>query len=631
MPVLPFRSPDEVTDTRSAKAGKPDHNGPPPRPEHILEERAFRKRLILLAEEQNISSDQALQTAERYLKEIAARPSKPLVAIAAWMGRFLYRRAYGSVHYNRDELVSLHRLSSRHPIAVLPAHRSNLDRPVMHDLLWRNGLGPNHTAGGINMNFFPIGPIARRAGVFFIRRTFANKPIYKLVLRTYIGYLVEQRLPLEWYIEGGRSRTGKLRSPRYGLLSYAADAVTAGKSADLYLIPTSISYDHVLEVGAYATEESGATKETESFRWLVRSVRSLRRRYGNIHIRFGEPISLRRALGPESVEVCRRRNLRLLAAEVCERINEITPVTLSSLVVVALLAGPEQGPGLPRSRIEATVSELVDAGASRRIPSLDPSIRLRTGPWLEAELSALTDLGIVTVEPLIEEGSHTTTVYRIPKNQRLAASYYRNTIAHFFLARAIAELALVAASHAAPGHSPYNIFREYVDKVADLLAFEFFLGDPDRLSGEIESELHLSEPRWRERVTEGHASELLALLRPHRAPWVLGSFIESYRLVAQRLVDLPAAHPWDEKPFLRLCLDHGTHSAASRKVAGDALSLSLFSNAIRIAKRRDLVGDVDRDTLERRTAFASELSNMLEYLDRLDTSIPTEPHRRSTP
>ncbi len=613
---------DEPSDARLVRSGGPAHKDSPPRPERVLEERTFRRRLNRLAEEQNLPSDSAFRTAERYLREIAARPSKVPVAVAAWMGRFLYRRAYDSVYYNRDQLVSLHRLNAGHPIAFLPGHRSNLDRPVMHSLLWKNGLGPNYTAGGINMNFFPIGPIARRAGVFFIRRTFANNPIYKLVLHTYFAYLVEQCLPLEWYIEGGRSRTGKLRPPRFGLLSYAVDAVATGKSSDLYLIPTSISYDHVLEVGDYSAEESGMSKEKESLRWLVRSIRSLRSRYGNIHIRFGEPISLRSFTGPDRPRVDQRRDLQVLAYKVCRRINEITPITLPSLVVVALLTEPEQG--LSRSRLQATVSELVDAATSREMPSTEPLTRLQTEPGLDAEVTALANLGIVSVEQRWEETAETETVYRVRKDQRLAASYYRNTIAHFFLARAIAELAIVAASGTDPNTSPYATFRELVGKMADLLAFEFLLDDPDGLLGEIEDELNLSEPGWRERITGGRASELLERLRPHRAPWVLRSIIESYRLVAHELVDLSTRQPWDRKRFLRLCLDGAASSVDRRRVSADALSVSLFSNALRLAERRGLLGQANRDTLERRTAFTTELSNMLTLFDPLDTTIPVK-------
>ena len=117
--------------------------------------------------------------------------------------------------------------------------------------------------GGDNLRFWPIGPLARRAGVVFIRRSFGDDEIYKLALREYLGYLLAKRFNLEWYMEGGRSRTGKLRPPRYGLLAYVAEAVARGRAEDAYLVPVAITYDQLREVSAMAAEQGGAAKKSE--------------------------------------------------------------------------------------------------------------------------------------------------------------------------------------------------------------------------------------------------------------------------------------------------------------------------------------------------------------------------------
>ena len=148
------------------------------------------------------------------------------------------------------------------------------------------------------MNFFPLGPLVRRSGVFFIRRSFKDNEVYKFVLRKYIDYLIEKRFSLEWYIEGGRSRSGKLLPPRFGLLAYVVDAYRRGKSDDVLLLPVSIAYDQISDVGDYAAEQRGAAKERESFGWFLRVIRRLGNQYGDVHLRFGEPISLQKALGP---------------------------------------------------------------------------------------------------------------------------------------------------------------------------------------------------------------------------------------------------------------------------------------------------------------------------------------------
>src|SRR5207253_6849971 len=203
--------------------------------------------------------------------------------------RYMYTRGYGeALHYDRTQLEAIYALAQRHPVVFLPSHKSNLDHLVLQYALHENGHPPNHTAGGINMNFFPMGPLMRRSGVFFIRRSFKDNVVYKLVLRQYIDYLIEKRFPLEWYIEGGRSRSGKLMPPRFGLLAYVVDAYRRGKSEDVLLVPVSVAYDQIQDVAGYAAEERGGRKRPESFGWFLRFVRALRRRYGNIYIRFGE-------------------------------------------------------------------------------------------------------------------------------------------------------------------------------------------------------------------------------------------------------------------------------------------------------------------------------------------------------
>src|SRR5262249_20789277 len=183
--------------------------------------------------------------------------------------------------------------AGKHPLVFLPSHKSNLDSLVLNVALHDHGLPQTHIFGGINMAFWPIGPIFRRAGTAYIRRTTRGEPVYTFALREYIGFLMEQRATLQFYIEGGRSRTGKLLPPRLGLLAYVIDACREGRTDDIVLVPTSIAYDQLQEVGEFAHESKGGVKAAESFGWLVRAYREQRGRFGRIYVRFGEPLSVR--------------------------------------------------------------------------------------------------------------------------------------------------------------------------------------------------------------------------------------------------------------------------------------------------------------------------------------------------
>ena len=131
------------------------------------------------------------------------------------------------------------------------------------------------------MSFWPIGPLGKRAGLIFIRRSFGDDQVYKLAVREYFGHLVAKRFNLEWYIEGGRSRTGKLRPPRYGLLHYLVRALEDGRAEDVTLVPVSITYEQLQEVGAMAAEQGGGAKSAEGLGWLAGYVRAQRRNVGH--------------------------------------------------------------------------------------------------------------------------------------------------------------------------------------------------------------------------------------------------------------------------------------------------------------------------------------------------------------
>ena len=538
--------------------------------------------------------------------------------------RVLFRLGYGALHFDRAVLERVYALALRYPVVFLPSHKSNLDHLVLQYALHENGLPPNHTAGGINMNFFPVGPLVRRSGVFFIRRTFKDNAPYKLVLRHYIDYLIEKRFPLEWYIEGGRSRSGKLLPPRFGLLAYVVDAYRRGKSEDVHLIPVSIAYDQIQDVSDYVAEQRGAAKQRESFGWFLNVVRRLRRRYGNIHIRFGTPLSLASTLwaprpGADPNPDEQSLTLQKLAFEVCVRINRVTPITPTSLVTFALLSAADRA--LTLAETHAVVQDLVTAVQRRRLPTTT-AIDLDQPADVEAALTALVESGVVKS---FTEGPE--AVYLIAPDQQLAAAYYRNTIIHFFLNGAIIELALLAVSEAAnapsgarSGAAPpgaYALFCQEASRLLDLFKFEFFFPDKETHRDELGAELSLQIAGWRERL-EGEpqsAASMLRQIRPFTAYALLRPFAEAYRVVADVLL-LQGEQPADDGALLKACLALGKQYHLRRRIrSAESVSRVLFETALKLARNRALLGTSTVEVMERRRAFAEELSTLVRRLD----------------
>jgi glycerol-3-phosphate O-acyltransferase len=584
----------------------------------ILGRPGFRGGLAKLARELGRTPESVTREASRDLREIAATHSPFVIDLVAHGIHLLYTRGYGeALHYDRAELERIKALAQQHPVVFLPSHKSNLDHLVLQYALHENGHPPNHTAGGINMNFLPVGPLVRRSGVFFIRRSFKDDAIYKFVLQHYIDYLVEKRFTLEWYVEGGRSRTGKLLPPRFGMLAYVVDSYRRGKAEDVILVPVSIAYDQIQDVGEYAAEQGGAPKERESFSWFVRMIRRLGRRYGGIHIRFGEPLSLAKAIGraspalePDPDE--QNLALRKLAFEVCVRINRATPITPCSLVTLAMI-----GSGFRALSVDETVDalrNLLHFVRSRGLPTTE-ELRLDDPEEVRRQLDALVENGVASC---FRDGPE--PVYRIGPEQQLAAAYYRNTVIHFFVTAAVAELALLRAAED-DGADPLAAFWEETLSLRDLLKFEFFFADKETFRGEIAHELRDVDPAWEAHVRAG-SDEIRALLRrfrPFSSHRVLRPFVEAYGIVADLLVRQAPGEPLEETRFVQQCLGLGRQYHLQRRIHSAAsLSQPIFRSALQLARNRGLLDPGGAEVAARRREFAEEVRAAVRRVEAVD-------------
>ena len=593
--------------------------------EDILARPAFRGGIARLAAQLGRPEPAVLRDAQRSLREIAATHSPYVIDLVALAIRTLYTRAYGeALEYDRRGLERIYALAQRNPVVFLPSHKSNLDHLVLQYALHENGHPPNHTAGGINMNFFPVGPLVRRSGVFFIRRTFKDNPVYKLVLGHYVDYLIEKRFSLERYLEGGRSRSGKLLPPRFGLLANVVDAWRRGKAEDVILIPVAIAYDQIQDVGAYTAEQRGAKKERESFGWFVGVVRGLRRRFGDVHIRFGEPISLAAMLGPadpqaEPSTVGEEDEPQLaiqkLAFETSVRINAVTPITPTSLLALALLGRGDRACSVPEIRF--ALHNLLDYVQRRQLPTTG-ELALDTAGGVRRTLDQLVENGVVTC---YAEGPE--PVYAVGPDQHLTAAYYRNTVIHFFVNAAIAELALLHAAEEGRTDRRAEFWAEAL-RLRDLLKFEFFFAEKERFRAELWEEIALHDPKWQAALVSGPAAiqAVVRGFRPFNAHRVLRPFLHGYQVVGDTLVRERREAPLDQTAFLQRCQALGTQYRLQRRILSpESVSRVLFETALKLARNRGLL-DVGRpDLAERRQAFAAEIRDAIRRCDAIEVLV----------
>ena len=246
--------------------------------ELVMATRQYAETLAALVERTGRTEADLRDDSQTALTEMAAYVDESASRVWDRMVRWL-TRSY-EVDVDTSRLAELSELGRKHSLVFLPNHRSYLDPLVLRAATAGHGFPSNYTLGGINLAMWPLSELGKRSGLIFIRRSSREDPVYPAMLRLYLGFLLRQHANLEWYFEGGRTRTGKLRPPRMGVLRYLVDAFRANGDAsdDAYLVPVSIVYDQQHEVSALSREESGGSKAPESLTWLYRFARAQGRR-----------------------------------------------------------------------------------------------------------------------------------------------------------------------------------------------------------------------------------------------------------------------------------------------------------------------------------------------------------------
>ena len=547
------------------------------------------------------------------LDEMVASQSR--LAIDAWdhFGRWV-SRAY-TLDVDTSRVEQLRDLNRSAALVFLPSHRSYLDPLVLRPVLQGHGFPPNHVLGGNNLDFWPIGPVARRNGYVFIRRSMKDAPVYKAVLREYLGYLVRKRFNLEWYIEGGRTRTGKLRPPRYGILSYLVDAFRDSGVDDVFLVPVSIVYDQLHEVGAMAAEEHGAAKSAEGLRWIVNYTRAQGRSFGAVHVRFGEPVSL-------AEERKQDETVPKIAFEVLHRINSVTPITPSAIVALALLGGEDRALTFEEGR--ALVRPLLEYVGARGIPRT-AGVEIGKTEVVRGALANLVREGVVR-----EFTDGTEPVYSIAPEKHVEAAFYRNNVVHHFVTRGIVELALLRAAEEAFADPGGEVWEEAL-RLRDLLKVEFFFPRKRTFADDVRTEMAILDPDWEQRPEASR--EIRALLE--RAPTLLahrvvGPFVEAYGLVANRLAARPVGDEVDERAFIGECVGVGRQYVLQLRLdSPESVSRELFRGALRLAANRDLVEPGGEDLRRAREAFAAEIEDVVRRVAVIRALARGEDGRRS--
>jgi len=490
-------------------------------------------------------------------------------------------RMYSGFEIDKEGLERLRAASKDGTLVLLPSHKSHVDYIILSRLFMHANMPVPLVAAGDNLSFFPLGPILRRGGAFFIRRSFRGDRLYAAVVDAYMRRLIIDGWPLEFFLEGARSRTGKLLPPKLGLLSIVVDAVLgaaesngAGSGRKVYFCPISIGYERVVEEREYVRELTGGEKKKEDVRGLVAAAESALGRYGRLNVQFGELLtveSVMAELGESSAKMtpARRRALvTRLAYRVMNEINRVTAITPSALVAAALLTHGRRG---------ISHADLVTACErfARILRGYDarftPSLVVPLEEWSSADVNAppLRHGAIREALELFHRAGHIEThkpgvpvgekheqprpgpeaVYVVPDVARLSLDIAKNLMVHFFVSRAMIATPLLAASggpaddaDGAPGGLTRAQLAERVQALSRLFKYEFqfradatfetiFAETLEAMLADEEIEVTTGDRKENDviRIARGGEGRERAILHVR----MILSFLEGYRIAAR--------------------------------------------------------------------------------------------------
>ncbi|KAA1191867.1 hypothetical protein F0M18_10075 [Pseudohalioglobus sediminis] len=580
----------------------------------LLDTPEFLAELERVASSAGKDMEQARKHARKCLREMAATPRDSWLAPAAKLARFIYTRSYEpELDINQDALEKLREESQDQLLLFLWSHKSHMDSFVFLLSLYDNHFKPLPLVfAGINMNFLGFGALARRVGAIFLRRSFQDDDIYKLVFRYYIDFLIRNRLPLTWSIEGTRSRTGKLSPPKLGILNWVLEACERENMRDVKLVPVSIAFDRIAEIDDYVALQRGLPKRKESLRWFLNYIFGMKELYGKIYVRFAEPVALQSTtqLADSGAAGDGPSLPTRLAFEVCTRMEQITPIKSADVLTMVLLGA--NGRALSNAEIFQQSREIAELVAQRGLP-VARGFSFANEEQVAAAVLSLRGSRLVKA---FEKGA--TPVFYIQGDQQLAAAYYRNTITHYFLAAAFGEIVLAMSVDdvTLPGEEE---LRVRVEQLRDLFKFEFFFRPRDEFWEDVLTETTRHYPHWQRGDTS--LRKQLKQRPPRFGHAIMRSLAEAYHVLATTLHALGAAAVIDRKRFTTELLEQAEEMLLRRQISGEsAISKDLFTTGLQLAEHRHLLGAAKTDLSSARDLFLLETRQTLDAINLLQES-----------
>ncbi|HEY1405320.1 MAG TPA: 1-acyl-sn-glycerol-3-phosphate acyltransferase, partial [Spirochaetota bacterium] len=345
---------------------------------------------------------------------------------------------FKGITFDPEGLKMVREASQRGTVVLTPCHKSHMDYIILSYIFFRNQITPPHIAAGANLSFFPMGNIFRHSGAFFLRRSFKGLSLYPVVFKQYLKTLVQESYSIEFFIEGGRTRTGRLVYPKLGILHYLVNAVDEHYNNDLIFIPISIGYDRVLEEGSYAQELKGKNKTKETMGAVVKSSRVLWRKHGMAYVNFDKPFTLKEI---EQEGISGDHRVDEVANRVIKGINRVTGIGPFNLATTAMLLMSAKG--FSRAGLVDKMKVLHDYFSFAGVKIHDQADQIETFDKILDYVFASYHEDKIIEELKFEDGQKLEDMHLVREDNRARIAFYKNSVSHFLLGVAFTSLSIL--------------------------------------------------------------------------------------------------------------------------------------------------------------------------------------------
>ena len=546
----------------------------------------FRRQIQLAPEVRELIQSEAKRTGrsveslkrevDKTVEHIAARFSFRILKAFALFCRFVWNQIFSGVNLRPEDIERMREAVRTGTPILVPSHRSHLDYLLIGSQCYEHGLVLPYVVAGENLSFFPMGHLFRGSGAFFIKRSFKNDPIFPTIFERYVRLLIREEIPVEFFIEGGRSRTGKLLHPKLGMLQMVVNSAVHMKSDRvLSILPIAFSYEQIAEEKSYAKELAGKSKKKESMSGVLQARKVLKKRYGKVYMRVGEPIFLNQIIAnfdqpwDDMEKKEQKGHLQSIATQIMHGIGQNMLILPTGITALALLS--DHRPGIP---LDVVLKRAERFDRLLRHQGAMAAESLKHGQWVVEK--AMERFKSERWIERLEDAQG--VVIRVVPEARITMEYYKNGLMHFLAPMSLLAASILATDGDCQGDETLRLFLE----LSFVLRFEFPAHPTHTLRevAEVSRQSMVEYGALRQIDGEDVLYEVASTEMLHELASLTTNFIESYICVLRGCQSLTAVS-LTEKDLKKRIQDYAkARLAVAEILRPEALSSVNIANAI---------------------------------------------------